>query len=87
MSKTVYLLQNETAGYIGNYPLFWKEGGSGYTPNIDEAQRFTPKEAADVIRGSRGSHKWKRWHIANVLKAAIRVVDIQSLRHPPKGGA
>lgn len=81
MAKTIYLLQNVTAGCLGNCPQFWREGGSGYTVNIDEAQRFTPEEAANIVRSSRGTHKWKRWKVQHVLQAAIRVVDIQTLRH------
>lgn len=84
MSKTVYLLQNVGAGYVGNAPLFWHQSNSGYTPNIDEAKRMTPEEAAQIIRSSRGTHQWKRWHIRTVLKSSYRVADIQLLRKPPK---
>jgi hypothetical protein len=30
-SEPLYLLQNTTAGYLGNSPLFWHRDGSGYT--------------------------------------------------------
>lgn len=80
MSKAIYLLQNENAGYVGNSPCFWHETNSGYTPHVDEAKRFTPQEARDIIRSTKGSHKWKRWHIRDVLKATVCVVDMQKLR-------
>lgn len=74
-----YLLQNLNAGYLGNSPFFWAEGG-GYTIRVDEAKIFTPEEAKITIKGSKGSHKWKRWNKNKVLKAAHRTVDIQDLR-------
>lgn len=91
MAKAAYLLQNETAGYVGNSPLFWKEGGCGYTAEIEKARRFTWQEAGNVIRSTRGTHRWKRWKLSDVEKATIRVVDMQLLRYSPtqskqKGG-
>ena len=80
MAKAVYLLQNETAGYVGDSPLFWKEGGCGYTAEVDKAKRFTWQEAGNVIRSTRGTHRWKRWKLSDVEKATIRVVDAQLLR-------
>lgn len=79
MSKTIYLLQNVSAGYIGNSPLFWKEGGGGYTQSVDEAKRFTPDEASKVVRSTKGTHRWKRWHVRDVLKATVRVANIDKL--------
>lgn len=74
-----YLLQNCNAGFIGNSPLFWKEGGSGYAPWVDEAKRWTWNEGRKQIKATRGSHKWKPWPLDKVEKAAKRTVDIQDL--------
>ena len=79
---TLYLLQNLNAGYCGNSPLFWKEGGSGYTPNIDEAKRWTWKECQTEIRATKSSHSWNAWKLADCEAAVIRVVDIQLLVKP-----
>lgn len=38
----VYLLQNS---WSGNVPLWWKEGGAGYTLDVTKAHRFTYEEA------------------------------------------
>lgn len=76
----LFLLQNCGAGYVGNSPVFWREGGCGYTPWIDEAKRWTKEEAEVVIRGSEGSHSWKMWPVDLIESVAKRTVDIQDLR-------
>jgi hypothetical protein len=75
-----YLLQNCSGGYVGNSLVFWREGGSGYTPWIDEAKRWTKEEAELQIRSTRGSHTWQMWSVAEIEAVAKRTVDIQDLR-------
>lgn len=82
MSKK-YFLQNLHAGYLGNSPVFWAAGG-GYTQWIDDAAQFTAEECKEIIRGSRGSHKWKRWPVSYIERRAQRTVDMQRLRLPAK---
>ncbi len=79
-SPVKYFLQNCGAGYLGNSPFWWKKGGDGYTPNIDEAEEMTAKECNDIIRGTKGTHSWKKWSKSKVLKASYRTVDVQLLR-------
>lgn len=76
----LYLLQNCTAGFVGNSPVFWREGGSGYTPWIDEAKRWTFQEARLQIRSTKGSHRWKLWPLDKIEQVAKRTVDMQDLR-------
>lgn len=78
--KKLYLLQNCSAGYVGNSPLFWAEGDAGYTPWIDLAKRWTHDEARRLIRATNGSHSWKLWPLEVIEMAAKRTVDIQDLR-------
>ena len=40
-----YLQDARWPAMVGNCPSFWREGGNGYTTNIDEAGRFTFEEA------------------------------------------
>jgi len=75
-----YLLQNCSGGYVGNSPVFWRDGGSGYTHLIDEAKRWTKEEAELQIRSTRGSHTWQMWSVAEIEAVAKRTVDIQDLR-------
>lgn len=75
-----YLLQNCTAGYCGNSPMFWRQGGSGYTPWIAEAQVWTKEAAEFQIRSTRGSHTWQMWPLALIREHAKATVDIQDLR-------
>jgi hypothetical protein len=76
----IYLLQNESAGYIGDSPLFWSDGGCGYTVDVDRAKRFTLTEARAVVRASKGTHRWKIWRQQDVLNSCVRVADIEVLR-------
>jgi len=75
-----YLLQNCSAGYVGNSPMFWQKGGSGYTPWIDDAQRWTKDDAERQIQSTRGSHNWQMWSVSEIESVAKRTVDIQDLR-------
>jgi hypothetical protein len=75
-----YLLQNCTAGYCGNSPMFWREGGSGYTPWIAEAKVWSKEEAEQQIRSTQGSHSWQIWPLALIRGNAKATVDIQDLR-------
>ncbi len=79
----VYYLQNVTAGYIGNSPLFWEKTGSGYTPNLDIAKLFSKKEAEEIIQTTSSSHKFVMWHRDECLEASYRTVDSQLLKKVP----
>lgn len=83
----LYLLQNCNAGFVGNSPCFWREGGSGYTPWIDEAKRWTYKEARLQIRSTKGSHRWEMWPLEVIERNAKRTVDIQDLRKGQANGS
>lgn len=72
-------LQNETAGYLGNSPVFWSKHG-GYTQWLDDATQFTVAEANVIIRGSRGTHRWKKHSVKRLDKLARRTVDVQDMR-------
>lgn len=78
----LFYLQNETAGYCGNSPMWWAKGGSGYTARLDEAETFFADDANKIIRSTKGSHRWKKWPVKAVDAAAHRTVDIQDLRKP-----
>ncbi len=73
-----YLLQNVTAGYLGNSPVFWSNHG-GYTQWIDDAKVWGYKEAREQIKSTKGSHSWKMWPLEIVQKMAKKTVDMQDL--------
>lgn len=75
-----FYLQNETAGYVGDSPQWWKKGGGGYTIDILDAQQFTAEECAVIKRGSKGTHRWKRWPVSKVLESTMLVANIELLR-------
>jgi hypothetical protein len=80
MSPKLYLLQCCTAGFVGNSPLFWREGDKGYTPWIEEAKRWTLAEAKFQIKATKGSHSWKMYSVEQIERLAKRTVDIQDLK-------
>jgi len=77
--KEVYLLQNETAGYVGNSPVFWSRKG-GYSQWIDDAKQWEESEAEQQILSCRGTHSFKMIPWSIVAKCAKQTVDIQDLR-------
>lgn len=76
----LFYLQNVTAGYLGNSPLFWRKGGSGYTQWIDEAELFTREKAGNLARAATGTHAFVIWSRTEIEKVARRTVDMQDLR-------
>lgn len=75
-----YLLQNVTAGYCGNSPMFWRDGGNGYTPWLAESQIWTREDAQKLIDSTRGTHEWKLWPLTLIRSVSKTTVDIQDLR-------
>jgi len=75
-----YYLQNCSAGYIGDFPVFWHKTNSGYTPYIDDAKVFTKAEADEIIRSTRGSHSWKTWPVKLVRRSLAQVAVIEQMR-------
>lgn len=74
-----FVLVNRSAGCVGNSPLFWKRGGGGYTPLVDDAETFTLAAALAQIRSSRSSHRFELFSLATIERLAVRVVDSQEL--------
>jgi len=79
MSDTRYYLQNVTAGYVGNSPLFWASDNNGYTQWLDEAAKMTSEEALEIIRTTT-SHHLIAWPVDQVDARAQRTVDVQKLK-------
>lgn len=48
MSESLYYIQNK--GFVGNCLLWWREGGSGYTCNLNEAWKVSKEEAGRICR-------------------------------------
>jgi hypothetical protein len=79
----LYFLENRTPP-LSNIAHFWRKGGCGYTAKIDEAEQFTEHDADRIIKSAEGSHIFIKHPIHNVIKAAFRVVNIESLGPVPK---
>jgi len=77
MNEKLYLLENPHSGYFGNSPCWWKEGGSGYTPYVEEAKRWTKEEADREIATTSKSHGFIAWPLELVLKRCHTIIDTQ----------
>ena len=62
--------------FVGNDVLFWNKNGSGYTTSIDQAQKYSEKEAMSLDAG-RVTDIAIAWD--DVEKHSRRVVDFQNL--------
>lgn len=77
-NESLFFLQNQSMGYVGNFPYWWLSSG-GYGPVISEAKKFTEQEADSMIRSSSDSHRFAKWPVDQVLGVACHVVDSQLL--------
>ncbi|HOL73936.1 MAG TPA: hypothetical protein PKW45_21000 [Bryobacteraceae bacterium] len=73
-ASDLYYIQH--IGYCGNCLIWWREGGHGYTSNLDEAWKL-PKTEAERICKDRPS-KDIPWPVA--------LVDACSVRHATQDG-
>lgn len=62
---------------------FWKRGRSGYTPNLDEAHRFTKGEAVRICAGREDCDK--PWRLADIEGFARRYISVNQLPDRFKG--
>jgi len=73
---TMFYIQN---GIVGNAPLWWGLGGSGYVCQIEEAQAYTKKEVlATFVNGRKQDIIWEASH---VLAAKVTVIESQRLKY------
>jgi len=76
-----YYLQ-DTRQYVGNCMLFWaKDGGSGYTCHLKDAQEYTKEEAFAQHRERKSDKPWK---VSDMKKIADLMVDAQYLNRIEK---
>lgn len=64
-----YLQDARWSAMVGNCPSFWREGGNGYTTNLDEAGRFTFEDAMAQHRCRETDLPWL-------------CAEVDKLRHP-----
>lgn len=71
----MYYLRNKERGYLGNSPMWWAQGGVGYTDNLDKAEKFVPERAKEFVREN--PDKWEAWACEQVDLVAYRTMDSQ----------
>jgi hypothetical protein len=72
---TEYYIQNRLP--VGNCISWWREGGCGYTCDIDQAGKFSEKEALSIVRSRPDVDK--AWPVSVIEPLINRHVDHQSL--------
>lgn len=74
--ETMFYIQN---GYVGNSVLFWALGGSGYTSNVEKAQKYTKEEVLNKFVG--GREEDRIWVASHVESKISKHVDMQYLEN------
>jgi hypothetical protein len=72
-----YYVQNVDAGYVGNCLLWWRKGGSGYTCDLSQAEKFDESDE-HLIKLSKDP-KFRVWDRFYIDLCSVRMVDQQSL--------
>ena len=72
----LFYIQNR--GYCGNCLSWWRDGGHGYTTNLDEAWKV-PQEQAERICASR-PHEDTAWPVSQIDAITCRHVNVEHLR-------
>lgn len=73
----LYYIQNTSAGYLGNSPMWWGVNRRGYTANLNAAHKFTKEEAQQICLGN--PEKNKAWPVDYIdgNEGIQRIVDSQ----------
>lgn len=74
MRATLYYIQNK--GFSGNCLIWWKDGGHGYTSNLDEAWIVSYAEAKRICK-TRPDEDFPR---------KVDLIDRVAVRHVTQGG-
>ena len=74
-----YYIQNTQQDFIGNSIVFWALNSRGYTAKLENAEKFTYKEAKKICEGNPEKNKaWEVDYIDN-NEGTARVTDCQYL--------
>jgi len=73
-----FYIQRHASGFVGDSPLWWKEGGHGYTTQLDDAQVWTEEDAMALLMEDQGE-KFTAWPKPHVEAAVVEIVDYHLL--------
>ena len=73
-----YYIQRIASGLLGNSPVWWAKGGSGYTSYIQNAEKFSLEDAAKLVMDY---DKYAMWSCDEVNKRLHLVYDIQDKKN------
>ena len=73
-----YYIQRHASGFCGNNPLWWREGGHGYSCNLNEAEVFVgdSQEFRSIMKTK---EKYTAWPKSYIDRKAIRTIDHQNI--------
>lgn len=67
----------DTRQYVGNCPMWWAKGGNGYTTRLDEAEKYTLK---DALRQHASRETDVPWPCAEIDPLVRPTVDVQHMK-------
>lgn len=73
--EELYYIQ-DSRSYVGNSMLFWRDGGSGYTTNLEEAGLYSKQHAFSQHRCRSSDLPWPESYIRARAKSHV---DMQSI--------
>ena len=73
----LYFIQNVPV--VGNCVRWWRDGGHGYTVDIEDAGMFTEQQALGICRGRRPREDFA-FPVVEIIPIARLHVDAQLLR-------
>jgi len=72
-----YYIRNKERTPLGNAPMWWKIGGHGYSPYLEDAQRFYVVQAIELV--NRAPDKFAMHRCNEVDRRLHAVFDCQEL--------
>lgn len=82
MPETMYYIQN--VGYCGNCLKWWRNGGHGYTMDLNDAWKVGAAQAASICRTR--PKEDIAWDAGLIDEIAARHIDCEALRAAIRDG-
>ena len=75
MSEQLYYIQNVDRGFVGNCPLWWRQGDHGYTCDLSEAGKYDEKQMQHRTHGNTD----RAFTVEYIDKISRPMVDMQMM--------
>lgn len=77
--QTEYYIQRHESGFLGNAPIWWCNGGKGYSAYLENAERFTKERAEQILDCpiDKKGEKFRAWPCDFIDARTFTVYDMQ----------